>query len=381
MLSTPILLDYQSSTPCSKDVVDSMKPFWSEIFSNPSNKSNLAGINASAILEASREKIEQNLFLKNKKVIFTSGATESNNLALLGFARNYYKKTGNYGHIITLKTEHKAVLEPLHQLKKEGFMVTEITPERDGIISEEQFRKNIREDTFLVSVMMANNEIGVIQPIENIAKICKSKGITFHSDFAQCLGYVELENLLSVVNMITMSSHKIYGPKGIGLLLIDQDITLEPLIVGGGQEYGLRSGTLPLPLVVGFAKAIELAVFNQKNNAEKLLLCRNNLLKGLLENNSGLLINGSIKQRLPQNLNLTILDLNGAKFHKLLKSKIICSSGSACSNGEPSHVLLALGRSFKEAESSIRLSIGLSTNSKDIQKAIHILTNTIRSLR
>ena len=381
MLSTPILLDYQSSTPCSKDVVDSMKPFWSEIFSNPSNKSNLAGINASAILEASREKIEQNLFLKNKKVIFTSGATESNNLALLGFARNYYKKTGNYGHIITLKTEHKAVLEPLYQLKKEGFMVTEITPERDGIISEEQFRKNIREDTFLVSVMMANNEIGVIQPIENISKICKLRGITFHSDFAQCLGYVELENLLSVVNMITMSSHKIYGPKGIGLLLIDQDITLEPLIVGGGQEYGLRSGTLPLPLVVGFAKAIEMAVFNQKNNAEKLLLCRNNLLKGLLENNSGLLINGSIKQRLPNNLNLTILDLNGAKFHKLLKSKIICSSGSACSNGEPSHVLLALGRSFKEAESSIRLSIGLSTNSKDIEQAIHILTNTIKLLR
>ena len=141
MLSTPILLDYQSSTPCSKDVVDSMKPFWSEIFSNPASKSNLAGINASAILEASREKIENNLLLKNKKVIFTSGATESNNLALLGFARNFYKKTGNYGHIITLKTEHKAVLEPLNQLKREGFMVTEINPEKDGLISEEQFKK------------------------------------------------------------------------------------------------------------------------------------------------------------------------------------------------------------------------------------------------
>ena len=381
MLSTPILLDYQSSTPCSKDVVDSMKPFWSEIFSNPASKSNLAGINASAILEASREKIEQNLFLKNKKVIFTSGATESNNLALLGFARNYYKKTGHYGHILTLKTEHKAVLEPLNQLKKEGFMVTEINPEKDGLISEEQFKKNIREDTFLVSIMLANNEIGVIQPVENISKICKSRGIIVHSDFAQCLGYIELDNLLSDVNMITMSSHKIYGPKGIGLLLIDEEINLEPLIVGGGQEYGLRSGTLPLPLVVGFAKAIEIAVFNQKNNAEKLLLYRNNLLEGLLEKNSGLLINGSIKKRLPHNLNLTVLDLNGAKFHKLLKSKIICSSGSACSNGEPSHVLLALGRSFREAESSIRLSIGLSTNSQDIKQAIHILTNTIKSLR
>jgi len=381
MLSTPILLDYQSSTPCSKDVVDSMKPFWSEIFSNPANKSNLAGINASAILEASREKIEQSLFLKNKKVIFTRGATESNNLALLGFARNFYKKKGNYGHIITLKTEHKAVLEPLNQLKKEGFMVTEINPDKDGLISEEQFKKNIREDTFLVSVMLANNEIGVIQPIENISKICQSRGITFHSDVAQCLGYMALDNLLSEVNMITMSSHKIYGHRGIGLLLIDEEINLEPLIIGGGQEYGLRSGTLPLPLVVGFAKAIEIAVLNQKNNAEKLLFYRNNLLEGLLENNSGLLINGSIEKRLPHNLNLTVLDLNGAKFHKLLKSKIICSTGSACSSGEPSHVLLALGRSLKEAESSIRLSIGLSTNSKDIKQAIHILTNTIRSLR
>ena len=381
MLSTPILLDYQSSTPCSKDVVDSMKPFWSEIFSNPANKSNLAGINASAILEASREKIEQNLFLKNKKVIFTSGATESNNLALLGFARNYHKNTGNYGHIITLKTEHKAVLEPLNQLKKEGFLVTEINPEKDGLISEEQFKKNIREDTFMVSVMLANNEIGVIQPVDNISKICNSRGITFHSDFAQCLGYIELDNLLSDVNMTTISSHKIYGPKGIGLLLIDEEINLEPLIVGGGQEYGFRSGTLPLPLVVGFAKAIEIAVFNQKNNAEKLLLHRNTLLKGLLENNSGLLINGSMEKRLPHNLNLTILDLNGTQFHKLLKSKIICSSGSACSNGEPSHVLRALGRSFKEAESSIRLSIGLNTNSKDINQAIHILTNAIKSLR
>jgi len=260
-------------------------------------------------------------------------------------------------------------------------MVTEINPEKDGLISEEQFKKNIREDTFLVSVMLANNEIGVIQPLENISKICKSRGITLHSDFAQCLGYIELDNLLSDVNMITISSHKIYGPKGIGLLLIDEEINLEPLIVGGGQEYGLRSGTLPLPLVVGFAKAIEIAVLNQKNNAEKLLFYRNNLLEGLLKNNSGLLINGSIEKRLPHNLNLTVLDLNGAKFHKLLKSQIICSSGSACSNGEPSHVLLALGRSFREAESSIRLSIGLSTNSDDIKQAIHILTNTIKSLR
>ena len=381
MISTPILLDYQSSTPCSQDVVDAMKPFWTDIFSNPASKSNLAGINASAILEASREKIENYFFLNNKKVIFTSGATESNNLALLGFARAYFKKTGNYGHIITLKTEHKAVLGPLDQLKSEGFIVTEITPGKDGLISEESFLKSIRDDTFLVSIMFANNEIGVIQPIEKISKICKSKEITFHSDFAQCLGYIDLKGHLSEVNMITISSHKIYGPKGIGLLLIDDHIDLQPLIVGGGQEYGIRSGTTPLPLIVGFTKAIELAVLNQEKNYEKLLLHRNKLLQGLLENNSGLLINGSIEKRLPHNLNFTVLDINGANFHKLLKGKIICSSGSACSNGEPSHVLLALGRSFKEAESSIRLGIGLSTNSQDIDRAITIITDSIKLLR
>ena len=381
MLSTPILLDYQSSTPCLKDVVDSMAPYWSDIFSNPSSKSNLAGIQASAILEVSREKIQSYLSLKEKKVIFTSGATESNNLALLGFARNYLKRTSKYGHIVTLKTEHKAVLEPLDQLKKEGFHVTEIIPEKDGLISEEKFISSIREDTFLVSIMMANNEIGVIQPLKRISDICRSKEIILHSDFAQCLGFIELDSLDSIANMITISSHKIYGPKGIGILLIDRDIELQPLILGGGQEYGLRSGTIPIPLVVGIAKAIEISVLNQKKNIEKFLFHRNNLLEGLLENNSGLKINGSMKKRLPHNLNLTVIDVKGSKLHKSLKSKIICSSGSACSNGEPSHVLLALGRSFKEAEASLRLSIGLMTTKEDIEKAIQIITNSIRSLR
>ncbi len=381
MHSTPILLDYQSSTPCLEEVVESMKPYWSDIFSNPSSKSNLAGINASAILEVSREKIQKYLSLREKKIIFTSGATESNNLALLGFARNYYKQTENYGHIITLKTEHRAVLEPLNQLKKEGFNVTEICPEKDGLISEEKFISYLRDDTFLVSIMMANNEIGVIQPLKEISEICRSREITLHSDYAQCLGFLELDSLDTVGNMLTISSHKIYGPKGVGLLLIDRDIQLQPLILGGGQEFGLRSGTLPLPLIVGFTKAIEIAVFNQKKNSERFLFQRDTLLKGLLANNSGLKINGSMKERLPNNLNLTVLDINGSKLHRSLKSKIICSSGSACSNGEISHVLLALGRSFKEAESSLRLSIGLMTSNEDIEKSIQIITNNIKLLR
>ena len=381
MHSTPILLDYQSSTPCLKNVVDSMAPYWSEIFSNPSSKSNLAGINASAILEVSREKIQEYLFLQKKKVIFTSGATESNNLALLGFARNHLRLTENYGHIITLNTEHKAVLEPLKQLKKEGFNVSEMRPEKDGLISLEKFISSIRDDTFLVSIMMANNEIGVIQPLREISEICRSRDIILHSDYAQCLGYLELDSLDSLANMLTISSHKIYGPKGVGLLLIDKDIKIQPLILGGGQEFGLRSGTLPLPLIVGFTKAIEIAVKNQKKNTEKFLFHRDKLWKGLLVNNSGLEINGSMKERLPHNLNLTVLDVNGSKLHKSLKSRIICSSGSACSNGEPSHVLNALGRSRKEAEASLRLSIGLMTTTEDIDKSIQIITDTINSLR
>ena len=341
----------------------------------------MAGINASAILEVSREKIQEYLFLQKKEVIFTSGATESNNLALLGFARNHLRLTENYGHIITLNTEHKAVLEPLEQLKKEGFNVSEMRPEKDGLISLEKFISSIRDDTFLVSIMMANNEIGVIQPLREISEICRSRDIILHSDYAQCLGYLELDSLDSLANMLTISSHKIYGPKGVGLLLIDKDIKIQPLILGGGQEFGLRSGTLPLPLIVGFTKAIEIAVKNQKKNTEKFLFHRDKLWKGLLVNNSGLEINGSMKERLPHNLNLTVLDVNGSKLHKSLKSRIICSSGSACSNGEPSHVLNALGRSRKEAEASLRLSIGLMTTTEDIDKSIQIITDTIKSLR
>ena len=381
MLTSPILLDYQSSTPCHDEVVEAMRPYWSDIFANPSSKSNILGLQASAVLESSRDKIAKLLCLRNKKIIFTSGATESNNLALLGFARNYYQNKGKYGNIITLKTEHHAVLEPIRQLKKEGFTVTEITPGKDGLLLEEQFLKALKKDTFLVSIMLANNEIGVIQPLEVISSICASKKIIFHTDAAQCLGYIPLEFSKGIANMITISSHKIYGPKGIGLLILDKEISLNPILLGGGQESGLRSGTIPIPLVIGFTKAIELGLINQVSNFNKLSLHRNTLLKGLLENNSGIYVNGSMHRRLPQNLNLTISDVSGSLLHKKLKPKIICSSGSACSNGQPSHVLRAIGRNFREAESSIRLSLGLKTNSEEIEEAISFISKIINSLR
>jgi len=381
MVSSPILLDFQSSTPCLKEVVEEMSSYWIENFANPSSKGNLSGLYASASLEVSRNKIEENLNLSNKKIIFTSGATESNNLALLGLARNFQQRTGRYGNIITLKTEHKAVLEPLRQLKKEGFSITELNPESDGLISEENLINSLRDDTFLISIMLANNEIGVIQPIEKIFKICKKNNIKFHTDATQSLGYLAIKNFDSLANMVTLSSHKIYGPKGIGLLIIDEDIQLKPLFYGGGQEFGLRSGTIPLPLIVGFSKAIELAIKNQARNSIQLAELRNGLMNGLLKNNSEILINGSLTDRLPHNLNFTVLNVNGSQFHKYIKHQIVCSSGSACSNGQVSHVLQSIGRSFKEAESSVRLSIGLTTTAEEIEKSIDVITDTIYKLR
>ena len=381
MVTSPILLDFQSSTPCLKEVVEEMSSYWIENFANPSSKGNLSGLYASASLEVSRNKIEENLNLSNKKIIFTSGATESNNLALLGLARNFQQRTGRYGNIITLKTEHKAVLEPLRQLKKEGFSITELNPESDGLISEENLINSLRDDTFLISIMLANNEIGVIQPIEKIFKICKKNNIKFHTDATQSLGYLAIKNFDSLANMVTLSSHKIYGPKGIGLLIIDEDIQLKPLFYGGGQEFGLRSGTIPLPLIVGFSKAIELAIKNQARNSIQLAELRNGLMNGLLKNNSEILINGSLTDRLPHNLNFTVLNVNGSQFHKYIKHQIVCSSGSACSNGQVSHVLQSIGRSFKEAESSVRLSIGLTTTAEEIEKSIDVITDTIYKLR
>ena len=381
MLSTPILLDYQSSTPCLEDVVDSMAPYWRIFFANPSSKSNLASISANAALEVSREKITNELKLKNKKIIFTSGATESNNLALLGYARSFFNQNRSFGHIITLKTEHQAVLEPIRQLQKEGFTVSEISPESDGLISIDKLLNAIKSDTFLISIMLANNEIGVLQPLNSIYEICQAKRIVLHTDAAQCPGYLPISYFNSIANMITLSSHKIYGPKGVGLLILDKNIEIKPILFGGGQEFGLRAGTIPLPLIVGFSKAIELAVKNQKRNSFQLSLHRDNLLNGLLANDSQIYINGSMVSRLPHNLNVTFPRISGSKLHKHLKSKIICSSGSACSNGKPSHVLTSIGRSFNEAESSIRLSIGLMTTSNEITSAISIINNVVSNLR
>ena len=376
-----LIFDFQSSTPCSKEVVEEMAPYWNEFWGNPSNNNNRSGLFASAAVQISRETIASCLKIDPKRLIFTSGATEANNLGLVGHARAKAKLIGKHGHIITVSTEHHAVLDPLRQLQKEGFRLTELKPGKDGLINIDQFSEAVEKDTFLVSVMAANNEIGVLQPISEIGSLCRRKGIAFHTDAAQAFGYLDLDPDKLCIDLMSLSAHKIYGPKGIGALVIREGLPLEPSQYGGGQEFGFRSGTLPVPLIVGFAKAVEITNNDQDDRNKRLLFCRNLLLSGLKKNISDLIVNGSIDQRLPHNLNITFPGVSGSRLHSQLRRFIFCTSGSACSKGEPSHVLQEIGLGKRDAEASIRMSIGRNTSKKDINEAIKVITNIVESLK
>ncbi len=376
-----LIFDFQSSTPCSPEVIEEMAPYWHEIWGNPSNLNNRSGIFASAAVEVSREKIASCLNINSKRLIFTSGATESNNLGLIGHARAKARLTGKVGHLITVTTEHHAVLDPLRQLNKEGFSLTELRPNRDGLINLDEFSDAIEKSTFLASVMAANNEIGVLQPISEIGSLCKKKGIALHTDAAQAFGYLDLDPDRLCVDLMSLSAHKIYGPKGIGALVISEGLPLEPSQYGGGQELGLRSGTLPVPLIVGFAKAVELMNNFQDERNKRLLLFRNLLLNGLKNNITDLIVNGSMDHRLPHNLNITFPGVNGNRLHSQLRKFIFCTSGSACSNGKPSHVLQEIGLNKRDSEASIRMSIGRDTTEKDIKEAIKVITTIVLNLK
>ena len=381
MDTNQLIFDFQSSTPCTLEVVDSMAPYWNEIWGNPSNINNRSGLYASAAVEVSRETIASCLKINPQRLIFTSGATEANNLGLVGHAKAKAELIGEPGHIVTLTTEHHSVLDPLRELQKDGFRVTELRPNNDGLINIDQLSRVVEKDTFLVSVMAANNEIGVLQPIFEIGSFCKQHGIAFHTDATQAFGYLDLDPDRHSIDLMSLSAHKIYGPKGIGALVLREALPLKPAQHGGGQELGLRSGTLPVPLIVGFAKAVEITKNNQDERNKRLLFLRNFLLNGLKSNISGLVVNGSINQRLPHNLNITFPGINGSKLHSQLRRFIFCTSGSACSNGEPSHVLKEIGLCKKDAESSIRMSIGRNTTEQDIQKAIEIIKNIVIDLQ
>ncbi len=379
--SAPIALDHQATTPCHQDVVTAMEPWWSEQWGNPSSRQHRLGLTAAAAVQMAREQLSDCLNCSDKQLIFTSGATEANNIALLGHARAIARERGKPGHLISMVSEHHAVLDPLQQLQREGFRITLLLPEPDGLLDPKKLEAAITEDTQLVSVMLANNEIGVIQPLPEVAAICRDQGVTLHSDVAQAFGYIPLDSKVLGADFLSLSAHKLNGPKGVGALISNPDLTVEPLQWGGGQERGLRPGTLPVPLIIGFAKAAELALSDLASRRHRLERLRNRLWEGLKQSQPALLLNGHATARLPHNLNITIPEVSGSKLHRALRSRVACSSGSACSRGEPSHVLMALGRSRQEAEASLRLSLGRSTSDRDIDLAIQAINDAIHQLR
>ncbi|MGB1776798.1 MAG: cysteine desulfurase family protein [Synechococcus sp.] len=349
-----------------------MAPYWSELWGNPSSRQHRLGLTASAAVKLARRQLAEALAIAPERLIFTSGATEANNLALLGLARHQ-----GQGHVISVSTEHHAVLDPLAQLQREGFRVTLLKPDRDGLINPAQVEQAIAADTILVSVMAANNEIGVLQPLEAIAEVCRHHAIPFHSDAAQAFGHIPLQPDALGLDLVSLSGHKLYGPKGIGALVVREGLRLQPLQWGGGQEAGLRAGTLPTALIVGFATAVGQAMADRASRQQRLGALRDQLWAGLQQQIPGIQLNGASNPRLAHNLNVTLPNVNGSRLHRALRSQLSCSSGSACSNGEPSHVLQAIGRSRHEAEASLRLSLGRSTTSDDIEAVIHIIATAL----
>ena len=358
-----------------------MQPWWSEQWGNPSSRQHRLGLTASAAVQLAREQLSDCLGCPADHLIFTSGATEANNIALLGHARAIARERGKPGHLISMVSEHHAVLDPLRQLQREGFRITLLSPEPDGLLNPKKLEAAIKEDTQLVSVMLANNEIGVIQPLPELAAICRDQGVSLHSDAAQAFGHIPLDSQRLGTDFLSLSAHKLNGPKGIGALICNPELAVEPLQWGGGQERGLRPGTLPVPLIIGFAKAAELARSDLASRSQRLEGLRNQLWEGLKQREPTLLLNGDAMTRLPHNLNITIPGVSGSKLHRALRSRVACSSGSACSRGEPSHVLMALGRSRQEAEASLRLSLGRGTSTSDIDAAIQAINTVIHQLR
>ena len=368
----PLAFDHQATTPCAAEVVEAMAPYWSEEWGNPSSRQHRLGLTASAAVKLARRLIAEALALTPQRLVFTSGATEANNLALLGHAR-----ARGSGHLISVASEHHAVLDPLQQLQREGFRVTLLAPGPDGLITPKQLEQAITPETRLVSVMAANNEIGVLQPLAALASICRDHGITFHSDGAQAFGHIPLEPDAMGVDLLSLSAHKLYGPKGIGALVIQDDIALQPLQWGGGQEAGLRAGTLPTALIVGFAAAVRLAMAERESRQQRLAALRDQLWADLQHRLPGVLLNGALQPRLPHNLNISLPGVNGSRLHRALRPNLTCSNGSACSNGAPSHVLQAIGRSRAEAEASLRLSLGRDTTTEDIQQAVNAISDAV----
>ena len=376
----PIYLDYSATTPVDPRVAEVMIPHLCEHFGNPASRSHAYGWEAEAAVENARAEVAKLVICDPKEIVWSSGATESNNLAIKG-AAHFYQTKGK--HLITVKTEHKAVLDTCRELERHGFEVTYLTPLENGLLDLDAFLAAIRPDTILASVMLVNNEIGVVQDLAALGDICRSNGVIFHVDAAQATGKVEIDLAASKVDLMSFSAHKTYGPKGVGALYVRRKprIRLEAQMHGGGQERGMRSGTLATHQIVGMGEAFRLARLEMASENARITALRDRLWAGLSEM-AEVYVNGDLTQRVPHNLNVSFNFVEGESLIMAIK-ELAVSSGSACTSAslEPSYVLRALGRSDELAHSSIRFSIGRFTTEAEIDFAITLLKAKIGKLR
>jgi cysteine desulfurase len=382
MSSRPIYLDNHATTPVDERVLTAMLPYFTEHFGNPASVSHLYGWEAQAAVKKSREILAAAINATPEEIIFTSGATEANNLAIKGVAEAYFQKGQ---HIITVATEHNAVLDPCNYLQSLGFEITILPVQKDGLINTSDLEKALRPDTILVSVMAANNEIGVLQPLAEIGSICRERGVIFHSDAAQAIGKIPLDVQAMKIDLLSLTAHKIYGPKGIGALYVrrrNPRVQIAPQLHGGGHEGGMRSGTLYTPQIVGFAKAVEIALQQQTTENQRLAQLRSRLWE-VLSSLEGIYLNGHPNQRLAGNLNISVEGVDGAALLLALQPVVAVSSGAACSSATatPSHVLKALGHPEKLAYASVRFGIGRFNTAQEIDIVAKHVVSTIQSLR
>jgi len=379
-LHLPIYLDYSATTPVDPRVAEAMIPYLTEKFGNPASRSHSYGWVADEAVERAREQVAALVNADPKEIVWTSGATESNNLALKGTAHFY---SGKGKHIITMMTEHKAVLDTVRELERQGFSATYLVPEASGLLDLEKLKAALRPDTIIVSVMLVNNEIGVIQDIAAIGEICRERGILFHVDAAQATGKVAIDLQQLKVDLMSFSAHKTYGPKGIGALYVRRKprVRIEAQMHGGGHERGMRSGTLPTHQIVGMGEAFRLAKVEMAAENERIRMLRDRLWRGL-SSMEEVHLNGDMEQRVPHNLNVSFNFVEGESLIMAVKD-IAVSSGSACTSAslEPSYVLRALGRSDELAHSSIRFSLGRFTTMEEVDYAVELLKGKISKLR
>ncbi|PSM48290.1 IscS subfamily cysteine desulfurase [Chroococcidiopsis sp. CCALA 051] len=381
-MSRPIYLDCHSTTPLDERVLQAMLPYFREHFGNPSSNSHAYGWEAEAAVRQAREILAEAIAATPEEIVFTSGATEANNLAIKGVAEAYFQKGR---HIITLATEHNAVIDPSEYLRSLGFEVTFLPVQIDGLIDLEKLEQAFRPDTILVSVMAANNEIGVLQPLAEIGKMCRDRQVLFHTDAAQAIGKIPLDVQAMQIDLMSLTAHKVYGPKGIGALYVrrrNPRVQLAPQLHGGGQERGMRSGTLYTPQIVGFGQAVAIALAERETEAKRQIQLRDRLWQKLSQLD-GVYLNGHPSQRLPGNLNISVEGVDGTALHLGLQPVVAVSSGAACSSAKtaPSHVLLALGRSEQLAYASIRFGIGRFNTIEEIDRVAEHVVATISSLR